>query len=286
MIEKLAFQVPNGYKAEFHKKCRIPTCKDTLIISFSPDLNYSLRTQIESLDTLYLACDPDIFYLMSVKSLLAFIREIIKQNNYKKIILVGTSKGAFASCLYGSLLAKKMIDKTFCCLCFSPIFFLYPKRKKFKSNSDYANLLSLSKKNHEILNNLRNFGNIKKLLKRQNLKIYSIAGKGQRIDRKEIDKIKECDNVKVHLVELSSHFSIMAFLLKKDDVKDIFRFKRWLMLVVLDYFDLKNDENKLNKIATELADIVKNGNLLSLNEIFEILASGKELVRLTKDNND
>lgn len=59
--------------------------------------------------------------------------------------------------------------------------------------------------------------------------------------------------------------------------------KNLLMLSVFDYFNLKNDEIELNKIANEISSVVKNGNLRSLNEIFELLAQEKE-ISFTKDN--
>lgn len=66
-------------------------------------------------------------------------------------------------------------------------------------------------------------------------------------------------------------------MLKKDIEKNL------LMLSVFDYFNLKNDEIELNKIANEISSVVKNGNLRSLNEIFELLAQEKE-ISFTKDN--
>ncbi|WP_086270307.1 hypothetical protein [Campylobacter devanensis] len=59
--------------------------------------------------------------------------------------------------------------------------------------------------------------------------------------------------------------------------------KNLLMLSVFDYFNLKNDEIELNKIANEISSVVKNGNLRSLNDIFELLAQEKE-ISFTKDN--
>ncbi|RAZ57393.1 hypothetical protein [Campylobacter hyointestinalis] len=55
----------------------------------------------------------------------------------------------------------------------------------------------------------------------------------------------------------------------KKDIEKIFS--------VFDYFNLKNDEIELNKIANEISSVVKNGNLRSLNEIFELLAQEKEI---------
>lgn len=55
------------------------------------------------------------------------------------------------------------------------------------------------------------------------------------------------------------------------------------MLSVFDYFNLKNDEIELNKIANEISSVVKNENLRSLNEIFEPLAQEKE-ISFTKDD--
>ncbi len=75
----------------------------------------------------------------------------------------------------------------------------------------------------------------------------------------------------------------MPFMLNNKDVENIKRLKNLLMLSVFDYFNLKNDEIELNKIANEISSVVKNGNLRSLNEIFELLAQEKE-ISFTKDN--
>ncbi len=75
----------------------------------------------------------------------------------------------------------------------------------------------------------------------------------------------------------------MPFMLNNKDVENIKRLKNLLMLSVFDYFNLKNDEIELNKIANEISSVVKNGNLRSLNEIFELLAQEKE-ISFTKDD--
>lgn len=61
------------------------------------------------------------------------------------------------------------------------------------------------------------------------------------------------------------------------------KFKKRLILTIPDYFGLRDDEIELNKIANEISSVVKNRNLRSLNEIFELLAQEKE-ISFTKDN--
>ncbi|WP_180546654.1 hypothetical protein, partial [Campylobacter devanensis] len=102
-------------------------------------------------------------------------------------------------------------------------------------------------------------------------------------DAYEVQRIAKYQNVKSFFIDISSHFSSMPFMLNNKDVENIKRLKNLLMLSVFDYFNLKNDEIELNKIANEISSVVKNGNLRSLNEIFELLAQEKE-ISFTKDN--
>ncbi|MDD7514641.1 MAG: hypothetical protein PUK08_05420, partial [Campylobacter lanienae] len=198
-------------------------------------------------------------------------------------------KGGFASCLYGILLSKQLRSVNFNALVFSAQTLLYPKNNFVLENSkisyDYLSLLKFAEENNEILKNLKKYGNLKEILKEknENLKIYIIAGKNEIVDSKEALRLVEFSNVKVNFLDISSHFSLIPFTLSNIDIENMNKFKKRLILTIPDYFGLRDDEIELNKIANEISSVVKNGNLRSLNEIFELLAQEKE-ISFTKDN--
>ncbi|MGM9997547.1 hypothetical protein [Campylobacter lanienae] len=286
---KTIYKLPKNYKAEFSKKCQKIEYSNTLIISFSVNDNFDLYKYIVDFDTLYLACDPKIFYFGNVEEVSLNLEKIIIENNYTNIILVGTSKGGFASCLYGILLAKRLRDISFNVLSFSGGGCLYPVNKhfleNFKNPFEYKRLLNIANEDSKILSDLQKYGNLESLLldKMDNIQIYAVAGKNEIADAYEVQRIAKYQNVKSFFIDISSHFSSMPFMLNNKDVENIKRLKNLLMLSVFDYFNLKNDEIELNKIANEISSVVKNGNLRSLNEIFELLAQEKE-ISFTKDN--
>lgn len=166
---------------------------------------------------------------------------------------------------------------------------LYPVNehflKNFENPFEYKRLLNIANENNKILSDLQKYGNLESLLqdKMDNIKIYAVAGKNEVADAYEVQRIAKYQNVKSFFVDISSHFSSMPFMLNNKDVENIKRLKNLLMLSVFDYFNLKNDECKLNNIANEMSSVVKNGNLRSLNEIFELLAQVKE-ISFTKDD--
>ena len=157
--------------------------------------------------------------------------------------------------------------------------------ENFKNPFEYKRLLNIANEDDAILSDLQKYGNLENLLldKMDNIQIYAVAGKNEIADAYEVQRIAKYQNVKSFFIDISSHFSSMPFMLNNKDVENIKRLKNLLMLSVFDYFNLKNDEIELNKIANEISSVVKNGNLRSLNEIFELLAQEKE-ISFTKDN--
>ena len=289
-IEKIIYDMPKFYKAELHKKCLNSDYKNSLIISFSFIKEaFSLYKYIDNFDVLYFSCESNVYYLSNVEAINSFIDMIIKEHNYTNIILIGTSKGGFASCLYGVLLSKQLRSVNFNALVFSAQTLLYPKNNFVLENSkisyDYLSLLKFAEENNEILKNLKKYGNLKEILKEknENLKIYIIAGKNEIVDSKEALRLVEFSNVKVNFLDISSHFSLIPFTLSNIDIENMNKFKKRLILTIPDYFGLRDDEIELDKIANEMSSVVKNGNLRSLNEIFELLAQGKE-ISFTKDD--
>ncbi|CUU72838.1 Uncharacterised protein [Campylobacter hyointestinalis subsp. hyointestinalis] len=119
-IEKIIYDMPNFYRSELHKKCLNSDYKNSLIISFSFIKEaFSLYKYIDNFDVLYFSCESNVYYLSNVEAINSFMDMIIKEHNYTNVILVGTSKGGFASCLYGILLAKRLKDINFNALSFS-----------------------------------------------------------------------------------------------------------------------------------------------------------------------
>ena len=289
-IEKIIYDMPKFYKAELHKKCRNLDHKNTLIISFSFIKEaFSLYKYIDNFDVLYFSCESNVYYLSNVEAINSFMDMIIKEHNYTNVILVGTSKGGFASCLYGILLSNKLPNINFNSLVFSAQTLLYPKNDFVLDNSkisyDYLSLLKFAEENNEIFENLKKYGNLKEILKEknENLKIYIVAGKNEIVDSKEALRLVGFSNLKVNFLDISSHFSLIPFTLSKIDIENMNKFKKRLILTIPDYFCLRDDECELNNIANEMSSVVKNGNLRSLNEIFELLAEGKE-ISFTKDD--
>ena len=135
-IEKIIYDMPNFYRSELHKKCRNLDHKNSLIISFSFIKEaFSLYKYIDNFDVLYFSCESNVYYLSNVEAINSFMDMIIKEHNYTKVILVGASKGGFASCLYGILLSNKLPNINFNSLVFSAQTLLYPKNDFVLDNS-------------------------------------------------------------------------------------------------------------------------------------------------------
>lgn len=105
-------KLPNYYRVKFVKGATKQKYKKVLVISFARHTGFNFVTYLKDFDGLFLASNPQNpsfgFYLHEAPKLFAYIKKIILDNAYNKVICIGTSRSATASLISANALADKL----------------------------------------------------------------------------------------------------------------------------------------------------------------------------------
>lgn len=193
---------------------------DTLTIVFSSlEGKFILKNYEFKTDKLFLSENKMTFYTYAFESLRNYLIELISTRQYKKVNLVGSSKGSFAAMNVGMALADALKQVSFQVVAFSPQTQLFPINKNIEKLPSYRTLNTLAKHNISIQSDLENYGNLEKINAKMtnNIKIFTFYGEFHERDKKECLRVVGFNGVELKpVVDYPFHTTILLFTKKGD----------------------------------------------------------------------
>lgn len=194
---------------------------DTLLVILSPHKNFVLEKYDFKYSCLYVADTKISYYCHHPQRQAEFIKEFVVNKGYKKVMFLGSSKAGAGSLLWSALL-KGLNDKLdVYCLAFSPQTLLYPENDNIKQLPTYLNLLKRRElsKAHQV--NLEHFGNIVDLVNQHRPKTWLVYSSRCDMDRVEAQRFSESPWVKLIPIPFDFHGSLLAYVVDKNNDKQL-----------------------------------------------------------------
>lgn len=166
-LEKFPYDI-NHYEYYF-KDCSQK--KEALIVTFSPGAGFAYYKKDFKHDTLYIRSKGDSYYTMQAGRLADNIKAFFVSGGYEKILFIGSSKGGFASLLYGALLARRVPNAKVVSVAFSPQTRIFPYNEKltFPSYQRLYKSVNSGALSNMALSCLKKYGDVTSMLKQKNL---------------------------------------------------------------------------------------------------------------------
>lgn len=228
---------------------------DNLLVTFSPANNFMLKKYDCESDRLNIVDNSYTYYLHSAQFIVEKIIEIQSENQYKKISLVGNSKGGCGALLVSNLLRERLSEAvTIKAILFSPQTKLWPYNDNLKKIPSYRELVKLAHINLKIHDILDQKGQLYKLkTDYRNYVIHCFYGNGFDMDVNEVKSIKELPNVNLIELKYSGHGTSIPLTIPEGKT----------------YEDLKKTYSKL-KIDDDFKELGGNHLVDIVDEIYEI----------------
>jgi tetratricopeptide (TPR) repeat protein len=230
------------FKHEF--ECQ---ASEHLFITLSASSNYVLKGYSIYADRLSLVDLSDSYFTLSNKKISNFIYSLYESHNYKKISIVGLSKGGSgALMLYDHL--KERLDIPVSCVAFSPQMKLFPFNDNLviPSYRRFANAFMCNKLIADILNGIKQPFQVSK--SRPHDKVTVVYGNGFLMDKKEVSLISASADIDLLELEYSGHGSSIPLTIPEGKTLDELRVK---------YKKLTVDEDFKALGGGDLVDIVE-----------------------------
>lgn len=270
-------QLAPYYTAKIDKRATDKELTHTLIVSLSHEKNRNLFRYIEKYDTLFLTVNPYyVGYLIDTKNIALYMKKVILENGYNKVIFTGSSRAGTASLFFSALLADELEFVQFYVIAFGPDAQYKPKYPYH--NSAYEIKLTIEEygDNTDLMNNIDTYLNTQKtLLKdRQNLEIYCICGSMHIFDMFKAYCLSDCSYFRVFTVATESHGTMALFFCDDKTIEN----------------NLQNFVKLISPAVGGITDKdiittrIKDGKFLkSLNDLFDDLAYNNKITSLYKD---
>lgn len=134
---------------------------DTLYIVFSPYKNrFILNHFAFGGDTLLIHENRLTYYTYNLDALVAEIVDTVGVRNYRRVCLVGASKGCFGALSVAALAAPQLPGTAFYSVAFSPQTIIYPKNENIHGLPSYRQLLKSAKGSITTLTDLKKNGGL------------------------------------------------------------------------------------------------------------------------------
>ncbi|MCF3639890.1 hypothetical protein LXM94_07900 [Rhizobium sp. TRM95111] len=210
-----ANELPSGYKCEFREAGEAPT----LFIIFSSDTRYTLYKHDYPVDTLFVADKWGNYFTLGAGLFRNYLKYTIVSGGYKRVVLLGASKGGFGAILQGNLLAQSLPSVSISVFAFSPQTRLYPlnDRLYFKS---YRNLMRRAEEKQSIRDFLEKFGDLGRLTYPANLKVRIFYGEKNAIDTAEAQYLK-AKPVEMYPLPVGGHATLTLAMLDPSDEREL-----------------------------------------------------------------
>lgn len=182
--------------------------RDTLFISLAPGDKYIFQKYQYNADKLFITDNSMSYYSLTAKKIADLIQDLIREKRYKKISIVGSSKGGTGVFFILSELDKRNLEVEIKAVAFSPQVSIYP----FNSNltiPSYVTLFSNLECNRFLLEEFSKNGQFS-LNFISDIKLTVFYGNKFSMDKREIEYLP-ANNHKVDIVSLnfSGHVSMI-----------------------------------------------------------------------------
>lgn len=188
--------VPKQYEV-FFRFC--DNNKDTLVVTCTPNNSFALFKYNFDRPTLFIRDKCHLYYTYNPGSLTGVIKQLIYKYEFKKVLYLGSSKGATGSLILSAVGAKMMPDRTFYNLAFAPQTLLWPENPNLIHMPSYSRMMKNSKIRPNILINLNRYGNIGKWLDQNNLLSTIIYNENYKMDAIEASHVQAWNIRKIPL---------------------------------------------------------------------------------------
>lgn len=203
------------YEAEF----REAESSNILYVIMSPNTRFFCYKIKFSHNVLFLTDRKLHYYLVSPIKYTKIIQDIAHLLGIRKIVFIGSSKGAFGALLWSSMIKNKSnLFKTYC-LAFSPITLLYPHNDNLHIPSYKKMMNNIESNNHvyKILKlEMEKYGNLRTLIPEKNVQTKLIFPSYFLMDAIEALSLRG-QNITYHSVPLSVHGAINHFVAPRND---------------------------------------------------------------------
>lgn len=194
---------------------------DELIVVFSPSKKMTFfRTDFPA-SVLFMADQLNTYYTHGAPRTATIIKRLAYRTGARRVLLIGPSKGGFASLMFAKLLSSMDDSREYCALAFSPQTQVYPQNPNIPFPT-YVNLIKRAQSNASILQSLEAFGDATKL---GNVRAAIVYGAGNRDDSLEVQRVSGRRLTLIPL-PLTGHSSSLPFLCdttKEDEVVEVVR---------------------------------------------------------------
>jgi len=177
-----------------------------LFITLSPNDKYVLRGYSVEADRLSLVDMTASYFVLAKERIVELVDKLVVDYDYKKISIVGSSKGGTGALMLYEELAKKL-DLPISCVAFSPQMKLFPFNDNLAipSYRRFANVFMCNKLISSVLENMRQPFEISKL--RGQDKVTIVYGIGFSMDRSEVSLLDASSDIDILELEFSGHTS-------------------------------------------------------------------------------
>jgi hypothetical protein len=210
IMEEIDLKLHKNYTSKFKSNRE----SDSLVITFSPTKKEFLSNINFSENVLYLIDKKNLYYIYNPASQVQKLNDFIVNNGFKKVYLIGSSKGGTGALLWASLLSNQNKNYEISCFSFSPIVQL-TKENKHINYPSFFDLLKKAENDESIEKCLLKYGNINNYVIKSKCKVIVIYSSKYDTDRTEANSL---DKEKIILlgVPLSIHGSINPFIQEKE----------------------------------------------------------------------
>jgi len=214
------FEYPNVNKYYNFKYDKKIEDADTLIVIFSSVVNkFIVRSYDFYTDILFVSERQMNFYTYNFDGLCDYIGNLIDRHGYKKVKLLGSSKGSFAAINIGLKISSVLKSVEFAVAAFSPQTQLFPFNENINNLPSYVGLKKRCTEFLVLDFSVKKFGGLADKFEKidSNLSIHILYGALHRRDKAEARKLSNMKRVFFHPVENFPLHTTIALYIKKGE---------------------------------------------------------------------
>jgi hypothetical protein len=185
---------------------------DDIVIIFSPSAKLALYKYEFNADSLHLSDLALQYYLRGAGNQSKIIGSFIAGCGYKRAVFLGSSKGAFASLLWSSLINSRRPPFDIRGLAFSPQARLYPHNDALDILPSYHDLLRKARLDYKIMASLDQYGDIASAIGDSHPETHIYYSAKNKMDSHEVAGIAGMARIKLFPVNISFHGAVSAFI--------------------------------------------------------------------------
>lgn len=202
--------------ASLASKLRRRDVSDDLIVVCSPSKKMAYWRSEFHTSVLFIAEQRATYYTQEATMTADLIKSVAEDVGARRVLLMGPSKGGFASLMLAKLLTATDKTREYSVLAFSPQTVLFPENPNLPFPS-YKQLMSLSRSDPSVCQSVQKYGDASDL---QNIRVVVVYGSRNKGDYREA---KALSGSRLSLVSLpiAAHSSVLPFICDTTIKKDV-----------------------------------------------------------------